>query len=449
MKDFLRIMKKFWLSQYTVSRTAIKVYAVSGGIGYVAWVWIFLAINPNYHDSFLQRALFIWPFSIIVLLSSVFKLSDHQLSRTFYYSTLVAVLHHHYLVYVNQLEGLYIAGNVLTITAVFFLESSVRGIVTVSLLSLVCVTLAWMIEPSTKMNFWFAADLTAIIFGFIGFYFRLTMTEKIQTSHAMIENNLIELKQKSDELEQQRMLAAQSGKMAALGEMAAGIAHEINNPLTVIQGYIEIIESDIKSQKYLNIESKIQKLKKMTDRIVKIVAGLRSFSGKGENQPMEDIKLNDFIDGILDLCRSRFQNNQVELIVEEFDQSMHFCGQSVQLTQVIINLLNNAFDAMMEQKIKSPNFKPWVKLTIVTHGESIHFRITDAGSGIPIEIQKKLFQPFFTTKEVGKGTGIGLSISLGIIHFHHGKLYIDNQCPNTCFVIELPSQIQAQKAQAS
>ncbi len=366
-------MKKYWLSQFAVSRTAIKVYAVSGGIGYVAWVWIYLAINPNYNDSFIQRALFIWPFSIIALMSAYLKLNDLQLARVFYYSTLAAVIHHHYLVYVNQLEGLYIAGNVLTITAVFFLESSVRGLVAVSLLSLFCVTIAWFLEPSAKMNFWFAADLTAIIFGFIGFYFRLVMTEQLQTSRELIEQNLSALKEKTDELENQRMLAAQNGKMAALGEMAAGIAHEINNPLTVIQGYIDRIEFDLQNQKTDQLEMKVEKVKKMTDRIVKIVSGLRSFSGKGENQPMEKIKVSDFIESITDLCRSRFNQNQIQLIIENFDKELAFEGQSVQLSQVIINLLNNSFDAMSDLKLLKPEINPWVKLNVFSQNNKIFF----------------------------------------------------------------------------
>ncbi len=114
-----------------------------------------------------------------------------------------------------------------------------------------------------------------------------------------------------------------------------------------------------------------------------------------------------------------------------------------QISQVLLNLLNNAFDAVMDGP---PDKRRWVRVDIDLTGENVQLKVTDCGDGISAEVQMKLMQPFFTTKGTGKGTGLGLSISKGIVEKHGGQLFYNRESKNTCFVISLPQYKMVQTA---
>ena len=235
-------------------------------------------------------------------------------------------------------------------------------------------------------------------------------------------------------IEKQQVQLASQLKMASLGEMASGIAHEINNPLTIILGRsqqalkaLEVGDLDpIKTKKNLEVISST------TDRIAKIVSGLHSFSRNSNKDPMILKSINKIIEETLALCSEKFKFNGVDLkVMAEFDGLVN-C-RPAQLSQVILNLLNNAFDAIVKNEEK------WVKIELQDKKENgFVIIITDSGKGIPTAIAEKIMQPFFTTKEIGKGTGLGLSISKGIIEAHNGTLSINSLSPNTQFIIKLP-----------
>jgi signal transduction histidine kinase len=236
-------------------------------------------------------------------------------------------------------------------------------------------------------------------------------------------------------LEQQEALVA-SSKMSALGEMAGGVAHEINNPLAIIKALCNQIQ-EVVDDEHLDkgmIKDMAAQAENTTDRIGKIIAGMRSFSRNGNNDPYTPVCLYQVIEDTLGFCGSRFTSNGVTLTVEQFDRTLTIEGRATQISQVILNLLNNAFDATERLN------KREVSLSVVDKNDFLEIRVSDSGSGIPVEIQNKIFQPFFTTKEIGKGTGMGLSISIGIIKSHRGSLSIDREVSNTCFVICLPKK---------
>jgi C4-dicarboxylate-specific signal transduction histidine kinase len=235
--------------------------------------------------------------------------------------------------------------------------------------------------------------------------------------------------------EQQKVLVA-SAKMSALGEMAGGIAHEINNPLAALQSISyqvnELLTEDpIEKDEVVKMTSMMIKL---TERISKIVQGLRSFSRDGSIDLAHRVDVQHLVDDTLSFCGERFKAHGIQLIVESVPQGMQFEGRETEISQVLLNLLNNAHDAIAEMKEK------WVRISFEDLGESIEIHVTDSGTGIPPEIQKKLFQPFFTTKEIGKGTGLGLSISFGIVRRHGGQLILDESNPHTRFVLRLPKK---------
>lgn len=236
--------------------------------------------------------------------------------------------------------------------------------------------------------------------------------------------------------QQQKMITV--SKMSSLGEMAAGVAHEINNPLMITRGYLDKIQKTISTdlEKYSEIALPVEKAINGVMRVAKIVSGLRSFARNGNNDPMATVDLDKILSETLEMCFERFKHGEIALHTTNQVTAKILCRET-QISQVFLNLLNNAFDAVAENEVKDK----WVRLQVeedkMASGKIV-IRIIDCGNGIPEEVAKKVLEPFFTTKETGKGTGLGLSISVGIIEDHNGKLYLDTKHPNTCFVIELP-----------
>jgi C4-dicarboxylate-specific signal transduction histidine kinase len=235
-------------------------------------------------------------------------------------------------------------------------------------------------------------------------------------------------------LEQQQSLIA-SAKMSTLGEMSAGIAHEINNPLTIIIAKISRLKRKIATDSLTQEEMllELSQINETSNRIVKIIKGLKSFSRDGVNDPKEIFSVIDVVQDTLELCNERFRENTIDLRVD-FNplQEIKVEGSSVQISQVVFNLLSNAIDATKFMTDK------WVEIKLEMKDSNCVLSITDCGLGIGPEIQQKLMQPFFTTKEKGLGTGLGLSISKVIIEKHNGRFYYDPNLKNTRFVIELP-----------
>lgn len=241
-----------------------------------------------------------------------------------------------------------------------------------------------------------------------------------------------ELKIKSD-LDHIREQATHNSKMASLGEMAAGVAHEINNPLTIITLACEILNKASQKNaldKPLALEA-IKSISQTVERIAKIIKGLKTFSRQKSATEFSEVLVDELISDTLNLCRERFRNNGIDLKFIGDGTKTARC-LPVQFSQVLLNLLNNSFDA-----VESVNDK-WVKIEFSETSIQSIFSITDSGAGISPELTEKIMQPFFTTKETGKGTGLGLSISKGIIEIHGGALLLDSQSKNTRFIITLP-----------
>lgn len=247
-------------------------------------------------------------------------------------------------------------------------------------------------------------------------------------------------KTKQKHLEQELALehakAQHSLRLAALGEMAGGIAHEINNPLAIIRGrsdHLTILsrKGTLTHEKLIETTNKINST---VDRISKVVTGLRAFSRDTEHDPYSEAFVAQIVQDTLLLCQGRLEKYQIRLTVSEIDPNLKIECRSTQISQVLLNLINNARDAIMGLGEK------WININVTDLDNQIEIRVTDSGLGIPETVQTKIFEPFFTTKEVGQGTGMGLSISAGIIKDHQGILSLNKISDHTEFVICLPKQ---------
>lgn len=235
-------------------------------------------------------------------------------------------------------------------------------------------------------------------------------------------------------LKEAKMVAA--SKMASLGEMAGGIAHEINNPLAIIESSAYLISASLPEEAPFRMaHENSNRISQTVERIARIVRGLQTFARSGERDPLADVPIGDVVANTLELCRERFHNNHVQLRVKG-PLTPHLYCREVQVSQVLLNLLNNAIDAVVGRP------DAWTEIEIVDAGPQVELRVRDSGYGIPPDVARRIMEPFFTTKEIGKGTGLGLSISKGIVEDHGGVLYLDVTEKHTCFVVRLPHRAQ-------
>ncbi len=239
------------------------------------------------------------------------------------------------------------------------------------------------------------------------------------------------------ELNAERNRSIQSSKMSTLGEMASGIAHELNNPLTVLSGFAfklnKMATGDQEVSKSALVEYS-DNIKAMIKRMGTIINGLRVFARDGSNQPKEKVQLSKVVNDSLFLCKAQFENKKIKFEVTVDDSIIIDCRE-ILLSQVLINLLNNAYQAL---KNDPGIYDKFVNLTCSVEDKWVKIVIEDNGPGVPKEFQDKIFQPFFTTKKVGEGTGLGLSISKGIIESHQGELLLEQAEKLTRFIIKLP-----------
>ncbi len=227
-----------------------------------------------------------------------------------------------------------------------------------------------------------------------------------------------------------------TAKMSALGAMAGGVAHEINTPLAIIGMQAEQMEECIKEGEINTLEflDAVGVIKNTVDRIATIVSGLKFFARGGATAAPQTISISRLIEETLSFCGERFSNHgiQLEVVKNKAYETANIECRAVEISQVLLNLLNNSYDAVESLQEK------WVRIEAAESGEYVVISVTDSGGGIPRAIQDQIMQPFFTTKEIGKGTGLGLSISNGILGAHQGKIYVDNDCPNTKIMIVVP-----------
>lgn len=252
--------------------------------------------------------------------------------------------------------------------------------------------------------------------------------------------DLIRQQQEVIELERARSISA--AQLASLGEMASGIAHEVNNPLAVIALSAEQLKRELTKQTpSIQAQTKLLAIIEATvDRISQIVKGMRSIGRDSSLEEAGAWKVRSIIDDVLSVSREKFKVNDVLLQVtgEDLFDEVVVCRR-VQLSQAFLNLLNNAFDAVGDSSIETK----WVKVDVSFTSDNFCLSVTDSGGGVPEELREKIFLPFFTTKDIGKGTGLGLSISQRLMKKDGGDIVLVSGQGPTCFKILYPRRSKA------
>ncbi len=243
-----------------------------------------------------------------------------------------------------------------------------------------------------------------------------------------------EMERREHELRDKQEQLVQAGKLATLGELTTGVAHELNNPLNNIGLYVgnvidRIRVGEVETEPLMgDLEKAMEQVRKATE----IISHLRTF-GRAARVSIELVDVDDVIERSLLLVQEQLRLRGIEVELELCPDELLVLANAIQLEQVFINLLTNARDALGDSKRKT------IRIASSRDEERIRIAFSDSGPGIPSDVQQRIFDPFFTTKEVGTGTGLGLSITYSILKEYGGDISVDSRPgKGATFVIELP-----------
>lgn len=240
-----------------------------------------------------------------------------------------------------------------------------------------------------------------------------------------LQQSLVDLRRTQEQL-------IQSEKLSAIGQLIAGIAHELNNPLTAIMGYAQLLQAGEDLDE--GVARDLTKIHGQAQRAARIVQNLLTFARQQQFR-REHLDMNDVIERTVELRAYQLRVSNVQVHLRLTSRPLHVLADASQMQQVLLNLINNAHDA-----IKS--YKAGGNITITSRlvEGMVQVRVSDDGPGLAPEARKHLFEPFYTTKEVGKGTGLGLSICFGIVSQHEGRIWAEGEPgEGGTFAFELPA----------
>ncbi|MBC7371826.1 MAG: GHKL domain-containing protein [Bdellovibrionaceae bacterium] len=266
-----------------------------------------------------------------------------------------------------------------------------------------------------------------------------TVIKKLNDFNENLENKV---SSRTQELEEKQQMLLQSTKMSVIGELSSGIAHEINNPLALILLNAELTLNLVTATNDAKLNRPLETIIKSVERISKIVAGLRRFTRDSSHDLKTHVSLLQIVEDGLSLCAQKMKKNHIELKLNEPERELIAYCIPQQITQVLLNLLNNSVDAVLSQT-QEPR---WIQVEIAEKDLFLELSITDSGPGISPLHHPNIMQPYFTTKDPGKSLGLSLSISRGVIENHQGNLNYDAKSQHTRFVIRLPLSIENRKS---
>lgn len=246
----------------------------------------------------------------------------------------------------------------------------------------------------------------------------------------------INYKDAYEKIHEQQMQLIHNAKLASIGEMATSIAHEINNPLTIINGNVGLLRRLLQQVQCMSPKGKqyLDSIENTVSRIDKIIRGMKALSHNGARDPFEKEDLRQIISNAIAFIHLKHHPHKIQIRETYKKQEAWVECRSIQIEQIIINLLSNSFDAICSSQ------DPWVEIQILEKDNCWKISVIDSGQGIDKAVHDKIMRPFFTTKPLHEGTGLGLSISKGLAEDHQGTLELDPKHPNTKFVVTLPKK---------
>ena len=281
----------------------------------------------------------------------------------------------------------------------------------------------WRVQESYSSS---CAALNLVLYSLFASTALALGMERIKQSHDQELETLVK--------ERNQKLYSQS-KYSELGMMSAGIAHEINNPLAVIQARTtQLLRMYKDPSKVQEMGDGLSQILYTSERINRTIQGVREFVHQDDNASHKEIGLKDLVDDVLVFCGQRMKNHGVNLRFYGLENHT-LKGNKIQIEQVLLNLINNSFDAI--------EFLPekWIEMSVSKTPGKIQIYFKDSGSGIPPEVAARMMEPFFSTKDLRKGTGLGLALAKGIVEQHGGTLTYVKDASHTTFLIELPMNV--------
>jgi C4-dicarboxylate-specific signal transduction histidine kinase len=249
-----------------------------------------------------------------------------------------------------------------------------------------------------------------------------------------LRDTTAEIQRREQELRDKQEQLVQAGKLATLGELTTGVAHELNNPLNNIGLYVGNVIDQLRLGKLDDdrIVAELEKAMEQMQKATEIISHLRTF-GRAAPVSLETVDIDEVIERSLSLVQEQIKLRGIEVEFELSPGELVLVANPIQLEQVFINLLTNARDALETADTKK------IRIATKRDGDRVCITVSDTGPGIPPDVAARIFDPFFTTKEVGAGTGLGLSITYSIVKEHGGDIWVSSPAEGgATFEIQLP-----------
>lgn len=263
------------------------------------------------------------------------------------------------------------------------------------------------------------------------------LDENRKPHHFMsVRKDITEKKNIEEDLKHEQRKRSTIERLSAVGEMAANIAHEIKNPLAAIQLQAQILRRHESAGTLTPAMAAngAEKIDTIACRINKIIVGLLSLSRNADSDPVERTSTKKLIDDTLEFCAGNLKSKEISVIRSDAEKEFFIGCRPIQISQVLLNLINNARDAVCRLDER------WIRVDVTSVFGKIQISVSDSGTGLTPKVRARMMEPFFTTKKDGNGTGLGLSISRKILEAHGGELLLASS-RNTCFHVRLPEAV--------